>query len=44
MADTVQALWGSYRAFCHGGWMKADQDFGGRLIQFLREVNEAIAA
>jgi type I restriction enzyme R subunit len=28
----------------HGGWMKADQDFGGKLIQFLREVNEAIAA
>jgi type I restriction enzyme R subunit len=28
----------------HGGWTKANQDFGGRLIQFLREVNEAIAA
>jgi len=28
----------------HGGWTRADQDFDGRLIQFLREVNEAIAA
>jgi len=28
----------------HGGWRKADQDFGGKLVQFLREVNEAIAA
>jgi type I restriction enzyme R subunit len=28
----------------HAGWTKADQDFGGKLIQFLREVNEAMAA
>jgi type I restriction enzyme R subunit len=28
----------------HGGWTKADQDFEGKLEQFLREVNEAIAA
>jgi len=28
----------------HGGWTKADQDFEGQLVQFLREVNEAIAA
>lgn len=28
----------------HGGWTKADQDFEGKLVQFLREVNEAIAA
>ena len=28
----------------HGGWTKADQDFDGKLIQFLREVNEAVAA
>jgi len=28
----------------HGGWTKADRDFDGKLIQFLREVNEAVAA
>jgi len=28
----------------HGGWTKADQDFEGKLVQFLSEVNEAIAA
>jgi predicted nucleotidyltransferase len=28
----------------HGGWLKVDQDFGGKPIQFLHEVNEAIAA
>lgn len=28
----------------HGGWVKADKDFDGRLAQLLREVNEAIAA
>ncbi len=28
----------------HGGWVKADKDFGGKLVQFLCEVNEAIAA
>lgn len=28
----------------HGGWTKADKDFGGELIQFLRKVNEAVAA
>jgi type I restriction enzyme R subunit len=27
----------------HGGWTKWDRDFGGNLIRFLREVNEAIA-
>jgi hypothetical protein len=28
----------------HSGWTKADRDFDGKWIQFLREVNEAIAA
>ena len=28
----------------HGGWTKAARHFGGKLINFLREVNEAIAA
>ena len=28
----------------HGGWTKADQDFGGKLVQFLKDINAAIAA
>jgi len=44
MTDIVQKLWGFCHTLRHGGWTKADQDFGGTLIQFLREVNEAVAA
>ena len=28
----------------HGGWAKADRAFDGRLVDLLREVNEAVAA
>ncbi len=28
----------------YGGWSKADRDFNGKLAQWLREVNEAVAA
>jgi type I restriction enzyme, R subunit len=28
----------------HGGWVKANRDFEGQLVQFLKGVNEAVAA
>jgi hypothetical protein len=39
MADSTQRLWDFCRAFCPGGKAKADQDRGGKLMQFLREAN-----
>jgi hypothetical protein len=44
MTDIVQKLWGFCHALGHSGWTKVGHDFGGKLIQFLREVNESIAA